>query len=207
MAADAASPASPRVVYGPGAVARLPAELGRLHVSAPLIVASPSRVPLARRIQALLPNLDARILDSAAVAVDGARDRFAAGRDVVVSVGGASAVGLARAVARRKGIPHVCVPTTYSGSEAMPPRRGAGRGHGRAASRSKASGNRGTARDPRILPAVVIYDEELTTSVPKRFSAPSDAAAMARSAESRACRSSKGDDDAAQWSYIHLPGV
>ncbi|KAM4056001.1 iron-containing alcohol dehydrogenase [Hirsutella rhossiliensis] len=168
----------------------------RLHLSSPLIVSSPSRIALARRIQALVPSLDSRILDSAVVnvparVVDDALDRIS-GRDVVISVGGASAVGLAKAIGGRKGIPHICIPTTYSGSEMMP-------------LLLDTVSNMSTVRDPKILPTVIIYDEELTMSPLKRFSAPSDSAAMARSTELRACPS-KGDETA-QWSYIHLPGV
>lgn len=228
-------PASPRIVYGRGTIARLPTELGRLRVSSPLIVSSPSRVALARRIQTLIPNLNPRILDSAVVnvpprVVDDAVSRID-DRDVVISVGGASAVGLAKAIGCRKGIPHICIPTTYSGSEMMPllldacPAR-----HGNMSSRVGGSGTSGSGsnksdsrhrrdreyasssrhgkgphttsfRDPKVLPSVVIYDEDLTSSLPKRISAPTDEVAMARSTELR------NEDETAQWSYIHLPGV
>ncbi|KAG5985456.1 hypothetical protein E4U55_000018 [Claviceps digitariae] len=227
-------PSAPRIVYGPGKICRLPTELGRLRVSAPLIVSSPSRIPLARRIQSLIPNLNSRILDSAVVSVpahvvDDAVSRID-DRDVVISVGGASAVGLAKAIGCRKSIPHVCIPTTYSGSEMMPllldacparhnttnqstsqtiscsdnkpekpHRRHRERG---SSSRHNRKGSSTTSfRDPRVLPSVVIYDEDLTTSVPKRLSAPSDETALARSAEIRK------EDETSQWSYLHLPGV
>lgn len=224
-------PRSPRVVYGRGTIERLPTELGRLCASSPLIVSSPSRVALARRIQSLIPNLNSRILDSAVVnvparVVDDAVSRID-DRDVVISVGGASAVGLAKAIGCRKGIPHVCIPTTYSGSEMMPllldayPARhsnmgdigtssnGGYKSSGRrrrereqGSSSRRSNGVRTTSfRDPRVLPSVIIYDEDLATSLPKRISAPTDEAAMARSTELRK------EDETAQWSYIHLPGV
>lgn len=114
----------PRIVYGKGAIARLPAELGFLCITSPIIVSSPSRLALARRVQALIPNLNSHILDSAVInvpdrVVDDAVERIS-GRDAVISVGGSSAVGLARAISIRKGIPHICIPTTYSGFEVMP---------------------------------------------------------------------------------------
>ena len=114
----------PRIVYGKGAIARLPAELGFLCIISPIIVSSPSRLALARRVQALIPNLNSHILDSAVInvpdrVVDDAVERIS-GRDAVISVGGSSAVGLARAISIRKGIPHICIPTTYSGFEVMP---------------------------------------------------------------------------------------
>ncbi|KAF5126182.1 Maleylacetate reductase 1 [Metarhizium anisopliae] len=224
-------PRSPRVVYGRGTIERLPTELGRLCASSPLIVSSPSRVALARRIQSLIPNLNSRILDSAVVnvparVVDDAVSRID-DRDVVISVGGASAVGLAKAIGCRKGIPHVFIPTTYSGSEMMPllldayPARHSNRGdigtssnggsksigsrrreREQGSSSRHSNGARTTSfRDPRVLPSVIIYDEDLATSLPKRISAPTDEAAMARSTELRK------EDETAQWSYIHLPGV
>lgn len=231
--AAASKPPAPHVVYGAGALARLPSELARLGLSSPLIVSSPSRISLARRIQStLLPALDSRILDSAVVSVparvvDRALDRIQ-GRDAVISVGGASAVGLAAAIAQRKDIPHVCVPTTYSGSEMMPllcdasPARhntdggstvalsGAGkkqqrRGGKRKNSSGGSSSCTTTLRDPRVAPTVIIYDEELTGSTSARFSAPTGSAARARG-DVFASAASKGDETA-EWSYIHLPGV
>ncbi|OAA82317.1 maleylacetate reductase [Akanthomyces lecanii RCEF 1005] len=119
---SSAAPSS-RIVYGPGTIVRLPTELGRLGLSSPLIVVSPSRMATARHIQNLIPNFDSQILDSAVVnvkaqIVDDAVERVTE-RDCVISVGGASAVGLARAVSIRKSIPHICIPTTYSGSEVL----------------------------------------------------------------------------------------
>ncbi|CAM1508573.1 Fc.00g054210.m01.CDS01 [Cosmosporella sp. VM-42] len=187
---------SSRVVFGPGTIARLPAELARLHLSAPLIVSSPSRVALAKKIQTLIANLDSRILDSAIShvpthVIDDALSRIS-GRDCVISVGGGSAVSLARVIGLRKRLPHICIPTTYSGSEITP------------YVEAKKDGKRATSsRESRIVPTVVIYDEDLTMSLPKRFSAPSGISAMAHNSESR----QRPKDDDALWSYIHLPGV
>ncbi|RCI13483.1 hypothetical protein L249_5540 [Ophiocordyceps polyrhachis-furcata BCC 54312] len=238
----------PRVVYGPGAVTRLAQELGRLHASSPLIVSSPSRIRLARRIQTLIPNLDSRILDSTVVsvpaaAVDDALDRIT-DRDAVVSVGGASAVGLASAIGLRKIIPHICIPTTYSGSEMMPPLLGgsparhvesSGSGSGSSSGSSPSSGSAASSirrrkrhrhrhhhhrpsrltptshhpvsavRDPRIPPAVVIYDEELTAWSSRCVSAPSATTALERSTEMRPSPST--DQDTAPWSFLNLPGL
>ncbi|KAH8170413.1 iron-containing alcohol dehydrogenase domain-containing protein [Sarocladium implicatum] len=181
-----------RIVYGQGAISKLPIELGRLHLSSPLIISSPSRISLARKIQALIPNLESRILDSAVVnvpqrVVDDAVARIT-GHDVVISVGAGSAIGLAKAVSIRKGIPHICIPTTYSGSEMSP--------------LLAADGRRMGHKGSKIMPTVVIYDEDLTggNTTPKRISAPSAASSAAANQ-----LSSHDDDDS--WSYIHLPGV
>jgi hypothetical protein len=180
---------SPRLVVGPGAIHRLPSELARLYLSSPLIVSSPSRSNIARKIQAVIPNLDSRILCLSNTTVP-AR---ASGRDCVISVGGGSAVTLARAVGLRKGIPHICIPTTYSGSERHP-----GGGPSDSSSEEKGSGH-----DTRILPTVIIYDDNLTMSSPTRFSAPSEEKVMEDFARADTLPKSKD----ACWSYLHIPGV
>ncbi|KAM5350609.1 hypothetical protein ACJ41O_007114 [Fusarium nematophilum] len=184
----------PRVVVSREAIKRLPAELARLHVSSPLIVSSPSRVALAQKIQAIIPNLDSHILSSAIAAVPARMST----RDCVVSVGGGSAVTLARAVGLRKGIPHICIPTTYSGNETIPAGAGTGLGEVGGSKMSKK-----VAAESKVLPAVVIYDEDLTMSSPARFSAPSDEDVILDFNRSR--QTPKSED--ARWSYIHLPGV
>ena len=197
---------APKVVYGSGAIGRLPTELGKLGLSAPLIVSSPSRISLARKVQALIPNLDTRILDSALVSVpqrvvDDAVGRVT-DRDSVISVGGASAMRLAKAVALRKCIPHICIPTSYAGSEA--PLLGDMRRRKSKSSRyrsgSSSASKTSSEDDAQILPEMIIYDEDLTTTgSTMTISAPND------DKPTDASRLSLDDDS--QWSYIHLPGV
>ncbi|KAF4454028.1 hypothetical protein F53441_3412 [Fusarium austroafricanum] len=182
---------SPRVVVGPDAIHRLPSELARLHLTSPLIVSSPSRSNIARKIQAIIPNLDSRVLCSSA----GAVPARISGRDCIISVGSCSAVTLARAVGLRKSIPHICIPTTYSGSELHP--------GGRPSDSTTEEENKDIARESKTLPAVIIYDDNLTMSSPTRFSAPGDEKVMDDFA--RADPSPKSED--ACWSYLHLPGV
>jgi hypothetical protein len=180
----------PRVVVGPDAINRLPSELARLHLSSPLIVSSSSRLNLARKIQAIVPNLDTRILRSSVVTVP----TRVSGRDCVVSVGGDSAVTLARAIGLRKGIPHICIPTTYSGSELNP---------GGGPSNSSTDEDDKDVSSSKTLPTVIIYDDNLTMSSPTQFSAPSDTEVMKD--QVRTDHSPKSED--ARWSYLHLPGV
>jgi maleylacetate reductase len=93
------------------------------------------------------------------------------GADTVVSVGGGSTTGLGKAIAFRTGARHVAIPTTYAGSEVTPIL-----GETRA-------GEKKTQRDNKILPAAVIYDVELTLSLPAHLSATSGMNAMAHAAE------------------------
>ena len=197
---------SPRVVFGAGAISHLPTELGRLRASSPLIISSPSCISLARQVQTLIPNLGSTILDSALInvpqrVVDDALGRVS-GRDCVISVGGSSAVKLAKSIAVRNKIPHICVPTAYSGSEMSlqggARRRGKDRQNG-----SRPSRRHSADMDTHTLPTIVIYDENLTSNtISTTISVPMD---VGPSPESRRHRAS--DDEDAQWSYIHLPGV
>lgn len=197
---------APKVVYGSGAIGRLPTELGKLGLSAPLIVSSPSRISLARKVQALIPNLDTHILDSALVSVpqrvvDDAVGRVT-DRDSVISVGGASAMRLAKAIALKKCIPHICVPTSYAGSESPllgDMRRRKSKSH-RYRSGSSSASKTSSEDDTQILPEMIIYDEDLTaTSSTMTISAPND--------DKSADANRLSLDDDSQWSYIHLPGV
>ena len=167
-----------------------------------MIISSPSRVPLARRVQALISGLDSRILDSAVVQVptrviDDAVGRIS-GRDCVISVGGDSAVGLARAIGMRKKIPHICIPTTYSGAE--PGLLGG----------SQNDKKYGNNRDSKGLISIVIYDEDLTRSSPKRFSASSVEIlhdTIMEDADSDVSLNKNGRGEDAQWSFLNLPGI
>ena len=98
----------------------------------------------------------------------------AAGHDVdaLVSVGGGSTTGLAKAVALTTGLPIVAVPTTYAGSEATDV-WGLTEG-----------GRKTTGVDPRVLPRAVVYDASLTLSLPVRLSVASGLNALAHCVDS-----------------------
>ncbi|OBR02972.1 iron-containing alcohol dehydrogenase [Colletotrichum higginsianum IMI 349063] len=169
---------TPKVFFGPGTVKELSGELRARGLSKPLIICSPSRASLARRIRNGLSEAgftDVEILDTAKVHnpsdIIGPAVRRAEDRDVLVSVGGGSAVGLGKSVALRTGMPQVAIPTTYSGSE-MTPIIG-----------ETKDGKKTSTTDPRILPKVVIYDVELTMDLPAKVAAPSGINAMAHSFE------------------------
>jgi alcohol dehydrogenase class IV len=93
------------------------------------------------------------------------------GADAVVAVGGGSTTGLGKAIALRTGLPQIVLPTTYAGSE-MTPILGETR-----------DGAKRTLRDPRVVPKVVIYDVDLTLSLPAGTSAASGMNAIAHAVE------------------------
>ncbi|MGH3316497.1 MAG: maleylacetate reductase [Nocardioidaceae bacterium] len=92
--------------------------------------------------------------------------------DAVVSVGGGSTTGLAKAVALETGLPIIAVPTTYAGSEAT-------NVWGMTEDNLKQTG-----ADPRVLPRTVIYDAALTLSLPLDMSVASGLNALAHCIDS-----------------------
>ena len=166
-----------RVLFGPGSVRRLPEDLSALGLRRVLVLCSPEQEELGRSIATSLGDAAAAVLPEARMHVpvevaDRARDVAAQiGADGCLAVGGGSAVGLGKAVALQHGLPVVAVPTTYAGSE-MTPIWGLTEG-----------GAKRTGRDPRVLPRSVIYDPELTLSLPIPLSVTSGFNAVAHAVE------------------------
>ena len=105
------------------------------------------------------------------IAEDARRMARELGADCCVTVGGGSTTGLGKAIALTSPMPILAVPTTYAGSE-MTPIYGITEG-----------GAKKTGRDLRVLPKAVIYDPELTLSLPPALSASSGMNAIAHSVE------------------------
>jgi alcohol dehydrogenase class IV len=93
------------------------------------------------------------------------------GADCAVAIGGGSTTGLGKAIALDSGLPIIAIPTTYAGSE-MTPVYGITEG-----------GLKKTGKDARVVPRAVIYDPELTLSLPAAMSLTSGINAIAHSAE------------------------
>jgi maleylacetate reductase len=91
--------------------------------------------------------------------------------DLIVAVGGGSAIGLAKAIALNEGPPFIAIPTTYSGSE-MTPIWGTTR-----------DGAKTTGRDERVRPLAVLYDPTLSKDLPLRIAVPSALNALAHCME------------------------
>lgn len=166
-----------RVVFGTGTIDKLPDELERLGVKRALVLAS-------RRQQAELGDLAALTGGRAAGLFDGAvvhtpvavteRAMAAVGElkpDGVVAIGAGAATGLSKAIALRTDLPQLILPTSYAGSE-MTPVLG-----------ETVDNVKTTQSSPKILPEAVIYDVNLTLSMPAKFSAISGLNAIAHAAE------------------------
>ncbi|HEX4977086.1 MAG TPA: maleylacetate reductase [Nocardioides sp.] len=164
------------VVLEAGAAAQhLVMEVERLGASRVMLVAGSSAARHADRLATRLPVV-VRWDDVAQhVPLDLAeRARTTAERaavDLLVCVGGGSAVGLAKAVALTHRLPIVAVPTTYAGSEATAV-------WGLTEDRTKRTGS-----DPGVLPRTVVYDSDLTLDLPVDLSVASGLNALAHSVD------------------------
>ncbi len=166
-----------RVIFGVGSLERLPAEVDALGLKRVLVLCTPNQRADAEKIAALLGTRAIGIYDQATMHVpielaERARAHVKEHRvDGMVTVGGGSTTGLAKAIALTTGLPSVAVPTTYAGSE-MTPIWGLTVGD-----------QKTTGRDLKILPRTVIYDPTLTVTMPAMLSATSGMNAIAHCVE------------------------
>jgi len=93
------------------------------------------------------------------------------GENCAVANGGGSTTGLGKAIALDSALPILAIPTTYAGSE-MTPIFGITEGR-----------LKKTEKDARVLPRTVLYDPELTLSLPVPLSITSGMNAIAHAAE------------------------
>jgi len=167
----------PRVVFGAGSLAQLAAEIERLGARRALVLCTPEQTASAQRVAALLGDRAAGIFPKAVmhVPLETAREaRAEAARldaDCAVAIGGGSTTGLGKAIALDSGLPILAIPTTYAGSEMTTI-------YGRTD-----AGIKKTGRDPRVLPRTVIYDPELSLSLPIGLTVTSGLNALAHAAE------------------------
>ncbi len=166
-----------RVVFGAGALASLRDEAAALGCRRLLLVCTRSQEGVARRALELLGPLGREVFPGAAmhtpVEVTEAAMRLLEGEaaDGLVAIGGGSAIGLGKALALRTDLPQIVVPTTYAGSE-LTPMLG-----------QTEAGRKTTQRSPAVLPETVIYDVELSLSLPVSVSLTSGFNAIAHGAE------------------------
>src|SRR5438132_4847929 len=167
----------PRVVFGAGALRQLPDEVARLGATRALVLSTPEQVDSARRVAELLGERSAGVFAGAVmhVPIEAAREAREEARrlgaDCAVAIGGGSTTGLGKSIALDSGLAIIAVPTTYAGSE-MTPIYGLTEG-----------GLKKTGRDSRVLPKTVIYDPELTLTLPVALSVTSGLNAIAHAAE------------------------
>ncbi|WP_425956094.1 maleylacetate reductase [Xylanimonas sp. McL0601] len=166
-----------RVLLGPGARHQLADEVERLGATVVLFVAGPHQTEADELAEALGERLAVRfgrpLVHTPVAVTDEVMDLVAAagGVDAVVTLGGGSAVGLGKAVSARTGIPQIAIPTTYAGSEVTP------------VLGETADGVKRTRKDLAFQPGTVVYDPELTLTMPVGLTLTSALNALAHAVE------------------------
>ncbi|MFN5719619.1 MAG: iron-containing alcohol dehydrogenase, partial [Bradyrhizobium sp.] len=166
-----------RVLFGAGTAARLGEEAERLGIKRALVLTTPEQQDLGHRLGAGLGDRLAGLFAGARmhtpVEVTNEALRIVESRDIdgLVAIGGGSTVGLGKALSLRTGLPHLAVPTTYAGSE-MTPILG-----------ETTNGIKTTQHSQDLVPDAVIYDVDLTVSLPPHVSAASGLNAIAHAVE------------------------
>ncbi|MGI5194348.1 maleylacetate reductase [Streptomyces sp. CA-288835] len=166
-----------RVVFAAGeSPVAVAAEVEALGGSRVMLVASEREKeladPIAKEIPVVLRHEEVVMHVPVEVARRARQAAADAGADILVSVGGGSTTGLAKAVALSTGLPIVAVPTTYAGSEAT-------NVWGLTEGETKTTGV-----DDKVLPASVVYDAGLLTTLPGEMTVASGLNALAHCVDS-----------------------
>lgn len=171
---------STRVVFGAGTISQVPTEIKRCNASSPLFLSTPRGISQTAKLVSMCTNAGIKLAGSyngavmhtpTAITLEAMSHLQDILADCIVSIGGGSVIGLGKALSIRTGLPHLCIPTTYSGSE-MTPILG-----------ETDNGEKVTRSDPKILPATVIYDVDLTMTLPTAVCITSGVNAMAHAIE------------------------
>ncbi len=166
-----------RVVFGNGRRHELPAELDALGAERVMVIGDPFDDALATRIEAVLGDravgrFSEVVQHVPVVKAEAARAMATELRaDAVLTIGGGSATGFGKAVRLTHDLAFIALPTTYAGSE-MTTIYGMTDGD-----------HKQTGIDARVKPDTVIYDPELTVSLPPRIAGPSGMNALAHCVE------------------------
>jgi maleylacetate reductase len=166
-----------RVIFGAGTlITALPGELERVGCERLLILSTPGHEALARAIAERLGGrtnvfAGARMHTPVTVTDRALTVVAQVDADGLLAVGGGSTIGLSKAIALRTDLPQIVVPTTYAGSE-MTPILG-----------QTENGIKTTVNSPQVLPEMVIYDADLTMTLPAGLSTASGMNAIAHAVE------------------------
>ena len=166
-----------RVVFGAGRRHEVLDELEKLGIERALVISTADQSETAATFAAMVePRLGAvypgAVMHTPVQVTEAAMHQARQMNcDGILAVGGGSTIGLGKAIAYRTDLPQVVVPTTYAGSE-MTPILG-----------QTENGLKTTLRSPKVLPETVIYDPELTVTLPDFISGPSGMNAIAHAVE------------------------
>lgn len=167
------------VVFGRGSISKVPDQLRLLGLSKPLILSTPEQVGQAEGLSANLTGdikavgvfSEATMHTPIHVTEKALKCCEEKHPDCLISIGGGSTVGLGKAMSIRNRLYHIAIPTTYAGSEVTP------------VLGETVDGKKTTRSDPRIFPGTVIYDVDLTMTLPAALSVTSGINAIAHATE------------------------
>lgn len=165
------------VIFGRGALRKVPEELSRLRCSKPLLLCTPEQTSQVEALKAILSGKIGGIFPRAtmhtpvAITEEAVEMAKSTSSDSVVSIGGGSTIGLGKTISFRTNFVHLAIPTTYAGSEVTP------------ILGETQDGQKTTKSDPRILPSTVIYDVDLTMTLSVGLTATSGVNAIAHAVE------------------------
>ena len=168
---------STRVIFGSGTIAQAGHEIERLNHKKALILSTAHQKSEAQALAAQLGALSAGVFAGAVMhtptdVTETALAAFkASGATAIVALGGGSTTGLGKAIALRSGADQIVIPTTYAGSE-MTDILG-----------ETENGAKTTKRDAAIRPETVIYDVNLTLTLPVAMTVTSALNAIAHGVE------------------------
>lgn len=167
-----------RVLFGWGSsTSRLLHEIERLGARKVLVICTEQETALAAALAEPLGELVCGVFSEVRPHVPGeiveraVQRAWGLGADALLSIGGGSTTGTAKAIALRMALPIVAVPTTYAGSEVTP------------VWGTTEDGRKVTGRSPLVLPRTVIYDPVHTMTLPAGLTATSGMNAMAHCIE------------------------
>ncbi|KAI6774754.1 hypothetical protein HG530_001512 [Fusarium avenaceum] len=168
-----------KIIFGRGSIQQLPQCLEELGFRRPLVLSTPYQIDQAEQITKIIKASveDTWIFSEATMhtPLDITEKAFKfcqeKNPDVLVSIGGGSTTGLGKAISFRKGLYHITIPTTYAGSEVTP------------ILGETVDGVKTTQTNISILPKTVIYDVDLTLTLPLPMSLTSIINALAHGVE------------------------
>jgi alcohol dehydrogenase class IV len=166
-----------RVIFGVGARRKVAEELDRLGIQRAIVLSTPDQALVAGEFAKIIGDRAAIVYPGAAqhtpidVTLAALQAAESVHADGCLAIGGGSTTGLSKAIALRTDLPQLVVPTTFAGSE-MTPIIG-----------QTEDGKKTTQSSPKVLPETVIYDPELTRTMPTFISGPSGMNAIAHSVE------------------------
>ncbi len=163
----------PRIVFGAGSLAKVSDAVEVYGAKRAVVVATPGRSGLAQRVADLLGDRCCGIIPEAVsqvpieLAQRGRKLAADMGADCIVSVGGGASIGLGKGIGLEYAKPIIAIPTTYAGSEMT------------GFCGITIDGVKRMHTSLNMLASTVIYDPELSLSLPTDISMASAMNALA----------------------------